>query len=90
MGGKPNLASAPNTTRNDRAPQISSFHSGRMGLGASWQSSTSPPSSRMWMHSSRSSSSLAAWAVPVHPKRATEGEGHPAQQQSGSHDDLSR
>ena len=43
MAGKPNLASAKKTIRNDNAPQIISLTSGRMGLGASWQSSTSPP-----------------------------------------------
>ena len=34
--------------RKEMTPQMISFLAGRIGLGASWQSSTSPPSREMW------------------------------------------
>src|SRR5690606_33690162 len=65
--GRPNLATKKNTTMKPTAPQMISLISGSSGLGASWQSSMSPPSSRMWMHSSLAWSSSASpspsWAL---------------------------
>src|ERR687894_2006361 len=50
-----------NTTKKPTAPQMISLVSGSSGLGASWQSSIAPPSSRMWMHSSE------AWSISTSP-----------------------
>ena len=54
------------------APQMISFVSGSSGLGASWQSSIAPPSSRMWMHSSDGVVDLGLFLL--RPRRVGEGE----------------
>jgi hypothetical protein len=49
MAGKPNFARARKSRTKEIEPQMSSLAGGRIGLGASWHSSTEPPPVRMAM-----------------------------------------
>ena len=51
--------------RKPNAPQMISLFSGRIGLGAAWQSSTVPPSTSFGMHSA------SKWEAPFSSARSS-------------------
>ena len=62
--GTPHFHMATSSTKNASEPQMISFFSGMSGDGASWQSSTVPPSAKSLAHSS---SALLAYFTSVLP-----------------------